>query len=413
MSRLVTKRSRSSSSQGWQPDTSTPVPSDGSDQRSRAEKSTPYAHPSYEALLAYKRGYMNDSEAGILPSEIDICKSLLDTEQVYPSGTLFDDECFLESCANLRGANEMRVVIDLLRLIAPSAEILAARGMKELRCLKEYTNAGWNESIPVEGPRPQPDFSVGFRFSVFSDDQINKLHHHLTLGVKTFFSASLEMFFPFLTTEVKCGKQALEIADRQNAHSMTVAIRGIVELFRKVGRAKELHRKALGFSISHDDHEVRIFVHYPEIAGVHTECYRHTLRNFIIVDNNGKERWSAYRFVRNIYDTFVPQHLERIKGAIDQLPNPALKPSQSTQSAENAENLQEMATSSAPSLEQAVFKEPAIPRRGPNVALRAQIERFTEEQKEAKRREDRMTEQMKQLMDQNKQLMDMLSKRLT
>lgn len=88
---------------------------------------------------------------------------------------------------------------------------------------------------------------MGFRFSTFSDDQINKLHRHLKLDAKTLFSATLEMFFPFLTSEVKCGKQALNIADRQNAHSMTVAIRGVVELFRKVGRAKELHRKALGF----------------------------------------------------------------------------------------------------------------------------------------------------------------------
>ena len=39
------------------------------------------------------------------------------------------------------------------------------------------------------------------------------------------------MYFPFLTCEVKCGAAALEIADRQNAYSMTLAVRGIVELF--------------------------------------------------------------------------------------------------------------------------------------------------------------------------------------
>lgn len=162
---------------------------------------------------------MYDSKAGILASEKEDCRSLLDKQQSFPSGSLFDNECFFEICANLEDENEMRVVIDLLRLIAPSAENLAARGIKELKCLKEHANAGWNESIPVEGPRPQPDYSVGFRFSTFSDDQINKLP-------KTFFSATLEMFFPFLTSEVKCGKQALNIADRQNAHSMTVAHQG-------------------------------------------------------------------------------------------------------------------------------------------------------------------------------------------
>ena len=334
---------------------------------------------------------MHDSEAGILASEKQVCRSLLEKQQTFPSGTLFDDNCFVETCANLQEENEMRIVIDLLRLIAPSAESLAAQGTKKLKCLKETTNAGWNESIPVEGPRPQPDYSVGFRYTEFSKDQINKLNRHLRLGTITHFSATLEMYFPFLTSEVKCGNEALNVADCQNAHSMTVAIRGVVELFRKVKRAKELHQKALGFSISHDDRHVRIYVHYPEIDGSSTRCYRHALREFIITDNNGKERWSAYQFVRNVYDSFVPTHLKRIKDAIDQLP------------AEDAESSQEMMTLSAPSSQQAGFKKPTIPRCGSVAELRAQIECLTEEHEEARRRVD-------QLIEQNKQLIDLLSK---
>lgn len=65
---------------------------------------------------------MYDSEAGILASEKEDCRSLLDKQQSFPLGSLFDDECFFEICANLEDENEMRVVIDLLRLIAPSAE---------------------------------------------------------------------------------------------------------------------------------------------------------------------------------------------------------------------------------------------------------------------------------------------------
>ena len=420
MDRLVSKRSRSSSSQGQQYDTETPIPSDGSDQRSRAQKSSPYVQPAYQTLLAHKKGYMYDSEAGILASEKKDCRSLLDTQQSFPSGSLFDDESFLETCANLQDENEMRIVIDLLRLITPSAENLAARGIKKLKCLKELTNAGWNESIPVEGPRPQPDYSVGFRFSIFSDDQINKLNRHLKLYTKTYFSATPAMYFPFLTSEVKCGKQALLIADRQNAHSMTVAIRGIVELFRKVERAEELHGKALGFSISHDDRQVRIYVHYPEIDGLNTKCYRHTLRDFTITDNDGKSRWSAYQFVRNVYDSFVPVHLERIKSAIDQLPDPALESFQPTVSTEDAESSQGMMTSSAPSSQAAGFLKPATPRRGSVAELRAQNERLMEELRlqceESKQKLAQEKEESKQrhaeLMEQNNKLMNMLEQRL-
>jgi hypothetical protein len=71
------------------------------------------------------------------------------------------------------------------------------------------------------------------------------------------------MYFPFLTCEVKCGTTGLDIADRQNTHSMTLAVRGIVELFKLAKRENELHRELLTFSISHDHRTVRL----------RSECY--------------------------------------------------------------------------------------------------------------------------------------------
>lgn len=70
------------------------------------------------------------------------------------------------------------------------------------------------------------------------------------------------MYFPFPTCEVKCGGAALDVADRQNAHSMTYAVRDTVELYRAVKREKELHREILTFSISRDHRSVRIYGHY-------------------------------------------------------------------------------------------------------------------------------------------------------
>ncbi len=59
---------------------------------------------------------------------------------------------------------------------------------------------------------------------------------------------------------VKCSAAALDIADRQNAHSMTLAVRGVVDLFRQVGCEKKLHREILAFSISHDNNSVIIYL---------------------------------------------------------------------------------------------------------------------------------------------------------
>ena len=78
------------------------------------------------------------------------------------------------------------------------------------------------------------------------------------------------MHFPFLTCEVKCGALALDIAGRQNAHSMTLAARAVVELFCLVKRESEVDRQILAFSISHDHWSVRIYGEYPIIDGKDT-----------------------------------------------------------------------------------------------------------------------------------------------
>jgi hypothetical protein len=118
----------------------------------------------------------------------------------------------------------------------------------------------------VQGPRPQPDYSVGFRRSAFTDKQLNRLDQLIGSVYDTsFFAATYQMRFPFLTCEVKCGAAALDVADRQNAHSMTLAVRGVVELYKAVKREKELHREILAFSISHDHRSVRIYGHYAVI----------------------------------------------------------------------------------------------------------------------------------------------------
>ena len=129
------------------------------------------------------------------------------------------------------------------------------------------------------------------------------------------------MYFPFLTCEVKRSAAALDIADRQNAHSMTIAVRTIVELFRYAMREKELDREILAFSISHDHRTVRIYGHYTLIDGNNTNFYRHSIHTFDFTALDGKEKWTAFKFVRNAYNVWMPMHLNRICSAIDQLPS--------------------------------------------------------------------------------------------
>jgi hypothetical protein len=101
---------------------------------------------------------------------------------------------------------------------------------------------------------------------------------------------------------------------------MTLAVRGVVETFRMVGREKELNREILAFSISYDHTTVRIYGHYLVIEGLKTSFYRHPIRNFSFTELDGKEKWLAYQFTKNVYDLWMPNHFKRLCSVTDQLP---------------------------------------------------------------------------------------------
>ncbi|KAF2245059.1 hypothetical protein BU26DRAFT_508410 [Trematosphaeria pertusa] len=137
----------------------------------------------------------------------------------------------------------------------------------------------------------------------------------------SFFAATYQMYFPFLTSEVKCGDGELDVADRQNAYAQSVILRCLHSLFQLVDRENELHREINGFLISHNDEDVRIWGHYVVIDGKDVKFYRHLISKFIFaLSGEGDQRWKAYKFVRNVYDLWLPKHFERICFVIDMLP---------------------------------------------------------------------------------------------
>lgn len=292
-----------------------------SDQKPREQRSAEYRDPRYESLLGTKGSHMQASQLGITDASKRFCERLLAAQVELPTDSLFRDDLFAATCTKLHGQNEARVVQDISRLIVPSAEELGTRGATHLQGLAESVNAGWNNCFPVTKTRPQPDYAVGFRREAFTADQMQRLE---ALGAdvmdQSYYMATFFMYFPFLTCEVKCGAAALNVADCQNAHSMTIALRAVVELYRLAKREQELHREILAFSFSHDDRTVRIYGHYAEIDGSKTDYYRHEIEDFSFVGSNGKEKWSAYKFTRNIYDIWMPMHFRRICSAIDQIP---------------------------------------------------------------------------------------------
>ncbi|KAM3080033.1 hypothetical protein ACMFMF_003446 [Clarireedia jacksonii] len=291
---LSRKRSNSSiSSETYQTQTS-------SNQLPRDQKSAPYKHPLFEEQLRDCGSFLDNHAEGITAESKKLCQTLLEGEQSPPEHTLFsDDDLFQKTCTRIRGQNEAKVVRDITPLIVPSAEILADRGAKHLEILRETVNK-----------------------DAFGRERLQKLQPFLgdLLTDSSLIAATYNMYLPFFSAEVKCGAVAIDIADRQNAHTQSVILRGLYTLFRLVGREKELHREINGFSISHTDADVRIWGHYAVIDGDDVKYYRHAIRQFNFTELDGKDKWTAYTFVRNVYDLWLPKHFERICNIIDMLP---------------------------------------------------------------------------------------------
>jgi hypothetical protein len=293
-----------------------------SDQKPREAKGAPYLDARYTYLLSTKNSFMKESELGITLKSKECCSHLLDAPQTVPTDSLFRDDLFGRTCRNIHGRNETRVIRDISLLIVPSAETLTTYGAEHLQILIESTNEGWNNSIPLTGTRPQPDFSVGFRREAFSEAQLAQLAPFIgdyIFNDESFFMATHLMYFPFLSCEVACAV-GLDAAERMNAHSMTLAVRATVELFGLVGREMELHREVLAFSFSHDDSFVTIYGHYAEIDGKDFKYYRHLIHAFGFTTKDGRDKWTAYKFTKNVYDVWMPSHFKRLCSVIDQIP---------------------------------------------------------------------------------------------
>ncbi|CEJ81366.1 hypothetical protein VHEMI01497 [[Torrubiella] hemipterigena] len=262
---------------------------------------------------------MRPSTLGISEGSHNLVASLLNDQQPVPQNTLFDDDCIARTCANLSNRNEAKVIQDISRLLVPSAEAAAFKH-ESLGILTETVSARWTFSQPLTQTQPAPDYAVGFRHDAFTRQQSTRMRPfigNIFVGDESLFLATAYLRVPFLTCEVKGAGGDLQVADRQNAHSATLAVRAIAELFLNIGRADEVNREILAFSISHNDSSVQIYGHYPVIADGDISYFRHPIHAGFF--KNKTHRWTSYRFTMNVYTYWVPMHWGRLCSAIDQL----------------------------------------------------------------------------------------------
>ncbi|KAJ9657865.1 hypothetical protein H2198_004061 [Neophaeococcomyces mojaviensis] len=286
---------------------------------SREAKNSIYRHTGYNTLMASKGSFMHDSSEGPSPEEVQAYTRLLTETTPLPADPLFELQYLEPLCALLEERSELRVCIDLHPRLVPSAEILGWLPAGKFKNLVEGHNDRWLDATVLFQKLPQPHRTVAYRPSAFTEEEQRKLD--IVSKETSTFIVRTGMMFPFFTCEVKCGKEGLNVADRANTNSMTIALRMVVDPHRKANNVMAVHRKILGFSISHDGSDIRVYGHYPEVDGDLTRYFRRTIRKYACTDKGCEDMWTSYRFFWNVCDMFAHSHLQLIKEAIRRLPD--------------------------------------------------------------------------------------------
>lgn len=285
----------------------------------KEHKSVQYRDALWSLVYNYHRTFMWEYPEGLAEGSLGLCKELLEREQLPPRVSLFDAEVIHETSVRVERRNETMIFRDITPLIAPSAELMALRGDEQLDILCESTNEIWTYSQELLRYQPQPSYSVGFKALAFTELQFTKVteffEDRCTSETSPIMGTS-HMFFPCFSCEIGC----LETARRQNVHNMTIGMRAVVDLFRGVNREAEVHRQVLAFSISHDHCQAEIVAHYPVILGETTEYYQQVIAYFVFTDSS-YDKWTAYRFTKNMYEVWMPARFQWICSAINQLPD--------------------------------------------------------------------------------------------
>ena len=240
------------------------------------------------------------------------------------SPTIYSSAETLKVVELCRNRNEATITRNITSLILPPIiSFYLKDGGNQFEHLTDEVNTLWHESWVLAGPRPKPDLAVGFVSSAFTIEENEKLTYYTSFENVTRPTENLS--FPFLMSEIKCGNEGLDYADRQNMHSCSVAVKALLKLEQKADQYREdnqfesLLGKILVYSISHDQKDARIYGHYALVEGENWTYYRHHIGRFVI-DCEESDLLALHNFVRNVLTVYAPKLLKRLQKAIAALP---------------------------------------------------------------------------------------------
>lgn len=292
----------------------------------------------YETHLATKGLEMDllKGKGGFAEESKQLCASLLENPQKSISPIMFPEQAIERAVQRCRNRNEALIYRDITSLIITPITSLYLSGEEYLEHVVDEVNADWYQQCVLEGPQLRPDLAIGLFSSAFTAEEIEKLKRYSSVDNWAQFTS--HMYFPFLMCEVKCGNDGLDIADRQNMHSCSVAVRALCRIEEEANKfraEKKEPGQILVFSISHNHQDAHLFAHYAVAKEEKQLFYRHRIRKFDLTDSDGL--LAIHSCVRNVLKHHMPAHVARLKDAIGALPEPIV-PSGSSLDDESSEN---------------------------------------------------------------------------
>lgn len=251
-----------------------------------------------------------------------LCVDLQKITHKTIESTTFSTEAIKDVIDSCQNRNEAIVNRDITPLIVPSIPSLYFGGDNSLKHVIDEVNVDWNQQCVLTGPRVRSDLAIGLFSSAFTEEEIDKLKRYTS--VDNWTQVTVNMYFPFLMCEVKCGREGLDAADRQNMQSCSVAVRALLRIeqeadkYRSEKKMDNLMEQILVFSISHDQQDVRLWGHYAIVQQGKWTYYRYRIKKFDLMEPN--DVLAIHNFVRNILKFHLPEHVRRLKNALAAFP---------------------------------------------------------------------------------------------
>ncbi|MCJ1449618.1 MAG: hypothetical protein MMC23_010140 [Stictis urceolatum] len=258
----------------------------------------------------------------------ELCTTYLQDNREPTQWSCFPREKIPQVLERIESLSESRIQRDVMPWVVPSAENLFFSEELQEDWIGDEVQTNWSMCQTLGGTRPKPDYTAGLRRKAFTKDEIRKLLNHSAPSQPFLFTP--ELSFPFLICEAKSGDEGLNKARRQNIHSASIAVNAIIELYKAAyggsdpSQVEGLYGQVLVFTVSHSHSVVYLYGHYavPADDSKRLEFYRYEIALFSLSLDDGRDRYRAYSFVRNIYEKFAPEHRKRIKDAAAQLELP-------------------------------------------------------------------------------------------